>query len=137
MVTTEKGPGYLKMTLPAALDNIEEAVAEARRFLSENGVEDHYFDTILILREGLTNAVRHGSASDAGKTVSCAFRLKEGAIILEIEDEGDGFDWRAHPMTAPDISSDSGRGMAIMKSFSSDMEYNEKGNVLTLIRYIR
>jgi len=51
---------------------------------------------------------------------------------MEVEDDGDGFDWKSQTADIPDITSESGRGTAIMTLYSSGFQYNEKGNRLAV-----
>jgi hypothetical protein len=51
---------------------------------------------------------------------------------MEVEDDGDGFDWKSLSTDVPDITSESGRGMAIMTLYASGYQYNEKGNRLAV-----
>jgi serine/threonine-protein kinase RsbW len=53
-----------------------------------------------------------------------------------VEDEGEGFD-PAHvpdPTLDENIEASSGRGIALMRAAMDSVEYNEKGNVVTLIK---
>ena len=53
---------------------------------------------------------------------------------MEIEDEGDGFDWRTAVDRQPSMDADHGRGIIIMQRYASECRYNEKGNRLTLVK---
>jgi two-component system, NarL family, sensor histidine kinase UhpB len=56
-----------------------------------------------VAREALTNAVRHGRA----RTIHLRVRVEELALVLEVEDDGVGFD--------PQIVSDQHFGLLIMQ----------------------
>ncbi|MGD9503692.1 MAG: ATP-binding protein [Syntrophobacteraceae bacterium] len=132
-------PDHFKSSFSATLENVDKAVDEIKTFLKERSMDEHVFDVVLLAREGLTNAVRHGCRVDGSKQVHYGLRLQEGSLILEIEDEGEGFDWRSLACCLDkvhDSRDDCGRGLAIMHSYSTDMRYNERGNALILRKKI-
>jgi serine/threonine-protein kinase RsbW len=127
----------LHMSFPATLENVDKAAQEAKRFLSQIGAEEHAFQVVLVLREALLNAVLSGSKLEAEKRVVCAIRQADNDLLLEVEDEGEGFDWRRQLGKAPAAGHESGRGLAIMKAYCQDVMFNQKGNKLTLKKRIR
>ena len=87
------------------------------------------------VRESVVNAIRHGNKFDPAKHVGVHFAFvpaDDGPDFLEIviTDEGEGFD----PAQVPDCTSDerlevpSGRGVMLMRTFMTRIEYNAKGN---------
>ncbi len=127
-------PGHLRICFSSTLENIDRAIEETKKFIGSAGMERHEFGLILVVREGLLNAVVHGNSSRCEKTVRYRLSSESRFFEIEIEDEGEGFDWRSCGLLEiPGITCVCGRGMAIMKSYSRDVRFNEKGNVLTLI----
>src|SRR6185369_1388136 len=67
----------------------------------------------LALEEALANAFKHGNKGDPGKHVHMECRVEHDVVVIEIEDQGEGFD----PQTVPDpteqenIEIPSGRGL--------------------------
>jgi len=49
---------------------------------------DQRLQLLHILREGLSNAIRHGGATE----ISCRLREEQGGLVFEISDNGSGFD---------------------------------------------
>jgi serine/threonine-protein kinase RsbW len=131
-----KGPSCLKISLSAALENIDKAGDETRKLLIARGIEDQWFQIILVMREALANAIIHGSCSNRQKIISYSLRMKSVCMIIEIEDQGDGFDWQALLRKKPNTTRVGGRGLAIMRKYFSDIEYNDKGNRLILRKKI-
>ena len=125
-------PGSLDIFLSPKLRYIDGAGEETERFLEENAVGVSPFGVLLIMREALTNAVLYGSRHEEDSRIRYSLRLDPGRLTMEVEDDGDGFDWRSHTADIPDITSESGRGTAIMALYSSGFEYNEKGNRLAV-----
>lgn len=105
-------------------------------------LKSHLFAIQLVMREGLTNAVRHGNALNPYKKVKCNVRINRQSIVnlllhMEIEDQGNGFDWREEQKFKNlDEASEHGRGLMIMEQYVSRYWYNESGNKLTLEKSI-
>ena len=124
----------INITLSATLTNIDRAAEKTERFLSTSNMEELIFDIILVLREALTNAVIHGSEKNPQKDVTYSLQAENGFLLMEVEDKGDGFDWRSYLDRDLPSEQGCGRGLAIMKRYSTSIEYNEKGNRVTLFR---
>ena len=129
-------PDRLDLSFSATLENVDKAAQETKRFLSRVHAEKHAFDVVLVLREALANAVLDGNKLDPNKMVTYAVHLEGDTLIMEIEDEGDGFDWRQHLGKDPPPHADSGRGVAIMEIYCQEVAFNDKGNKLVLRKHI-
>jgi len=127
-----RAPERLEVFLSPKLRYIDEAGRETERFLAENGAGIDAFGVLLIMREALTNAVLYGSRHEEDSRIRYSLRLDPGGLTMEVEDDGDGFDWKSQTADIPDIASESGRGTAIMTLYSSGFQYNEKGNRLAV-----
>ena len=92
------------------------------------------FGVRLALEEALVNAIKHGNRMDPDKSVQIDWTLSESGVRVVIEDEGEGFDVSDVPDPTDDENLDKpgGRGIMLMRSFMSVVEYNESGNRLTL-----
>ena len=87
------------ITFQSDLELIDAVVKEAVDYLRSKlkDIKEHLFAVNLVLREGLTNAVRHGNASEILKKVTLLLDLHDKTRIkIVIEDEGEGFDWKSH-----------------------------------------
>lgn len=124
------------LSFSATLENVDQAALETKKFLSRVHAEQQAFDVVLVLREALANAVLDGNRLDANKRVTFSLRLESDTLILEIEDEGEGFDWRRYLGKAPPPSSESGRGLAIMEGYCQDVVFNDRGNKVMLRKHI-
>jgi serine/threonine-protein kinase RsbW len=88
----------------------------------------------LAFEEALVNAIRHGNQSDPTKSISIRCFLHEDRVRIEIEDEGEGFD----PSQLPDPTSEeyldrpNGRGVLLIRTFMSRVEYLGRGNVVVM-----
>ena len=92
------------------------------------------FGIHLAAEEAITNGIVHGNKLDPDKTVHVACEVSRGRMWMEITDQGEGFD----PAAVPDCTLDerldvpSGRGVMLMRSFMTRIEYNAKGNSVVL-----
>lgn len=124
----------LEAAFSASYEHIDDFCIQVRRLLADTGHGGETFAVLLLLREALNNAVKHGCRGDAQRLVRCLFRLTPEEVIIQAEDGGDGFDWRRHWDAEPDELSVSGRGMRLMRRYAEDVIYNEAGNRLILKR---
>ena len=92
------------------------------------------FSIRLALEEALVNAIKHGNQMDPDKTVRICCLATEEAVEVAIEDEGDGFD----PGELPDPTDEDhldlpgGRGVMLIRSFMDTVDFNDKGNRITM-----
>ena len=97
------------------LPRVPMSVARARAGLHplRSALGYRYQDTVLMVSELVTNAVRHGE----GPTVRLTARVRGGSCHVEVIDGGSGFKAPADP---PDPSSPGGRGLQVVGSLSDD-----------------
>jgi serine/threonine-protein kinase RsbW len=90
----------------------------------------------LALEEAVANAVKHGHQGDPGKRVRICYQVRFDRVLMEVEDQGAGFD----PARVPDprdpenLDRTSGRGLLLMQSYTTWLRFNERGNRVTLCR---
>jgi serine/threonine-protein kinase RsbW len=88
------------------------------------------FSIHLAIDEAIVNAILHGNALDATKHVRILCWISADKFRIEIIDEGEGFD----PDGLPDPTSPcrlgcpSGRGVMLMRTFMSRVEFHDRGN---------
>ena len=114
----------LRFTFPAD-GNLVEALRN--RFidtLASGGVaEEELVHWRLIFNEIVFNAIFHGAKSDTSKSVTVEWALMDGAIMLSAEDPGTGptEDQLENPQLPEDPTSESGRGLFILKDFADEI----------------
>jgi serine/threonine-protein kinase RsbW len=88
------------------------------------------------LTEALSNAILRGNHEDMQKGVTLRATLDDRALILEVEDEGDGFDLGAcmvNPSDAGSVFREDGRGLFLMCSLMDRVEQlPSRANVVRL-----
>ena len=94
------------------------------------------FSVRLAMEEALVNAIKHGNQMDPDKTVRLECHVDEDRVRIIIEDQGPGFD----PGSLPDPTAEEnlempgGRGVMLIQSFMDNVQYNDRGNMITMER---
>ncbi len=70
------------------------------------------------------------------RRVKVSTHLSPDSVLFSIEDEGKGFDWQMIPESFEDVEilANHGRGLILIRAFMSKVEFNEKGNKITLVK---
>lgn len=85
----------------------------------------------LMLYEAMTNAIVHGNKSDPQKKISFTLEFDKNQLCGRLIDEGNGFDFAAHPDHFPNAKACSGRGILLMGSYGYHIQYEGIGNILS------
>ena len=86
------------------------------------------------LTEAISNAMLYGNGDDPEKRVRVEVTMGPEAITVQVTDEGTGFD----PLGVPDptcpenLLREGGRGIFLMRALMDDVQYNDRGNSVTL-----
>ena len=123
---------HLTILFSSALEQIDAVSRETENFLSRLGIQEKTFRIQLSMREALTNAILHGNRKNPRKLIRYRVHVDEGDLVMEVEDEGAGFDWKQHMKSKPRVRSESGRGLFIMRQYASEVWFNDRGNRLVL-----
>ena len=83
-----------------------------------------YNKVYLCVSEAVVNSIEHGNKSDKRKEVKIQINCKSDIIILEVSDEGEGFNVETveDPTKKENIRKETGRGIFKMKSLSNSVE---------------
>ncbi len=94
------------------------------------------FGMRLAMEEALVNAIKHGNRMDPSKQVFISCRFATDEISVVIEDQGEGFDLSQVPDPTDDdnLEKPGGRGIMLIRSFVTSVEYNDRGNRMTLTK---
>lgn len=105
------------------------AMLETREFSMRD-----VFGMRLALEEAIVNAIKHGNGYDPDKSVTISCDVSPEHVVVVIEDEGEGFELTAVPDPTDDINLDkpSGRGIMLMQSFLTKVEYLNGGRCVRL-----
>jgi len=85
----------------------------------------------------LLNAVLHGGAQDSSEGVACFVRRLRNGVRIHIADGGGGFDWRNCQAPPAPVAASSGRGLSILHTYSKEIRFNSRGNIVEIVREFR
>jgi serine/threonine-protein kinase RsbW len=123
----------LEITFSASYSNVDLVCEQVMETITAMDLVPRNFNTQLMLREALNNAVKHGCNEDQQKEIIFQMKISGDELILQVDDGGPGFNWR-EKLESEECHLDdcSGRGLPIFKMYASDFYFNETGNRLTL-----
>ncbi|MGE3540082.1 MAG: ATP-binding protein [Candidatus Tectimicrobiota bacterium] len=120
------------LDFPSTYHHVDTAIATVSTFLRHKHIACNVFALALVLREGMTNAIKHGNHENPGQRVVCELRVEPAALHISIADEGPGFCWQRHRIEAVRAHVPHGRGLWLMHVYGFDVSHNSRGNVLFL-----
>ncbi|HBC73953.1 MAG: hypothetical protein A2008_05520 [Candidatus Wallbacteria bacterium GWC2_49_35] len=96
--------------------------------------EEFFYDVKLILSELFVNAMIHGNGQDPARKIAVDYLFCGEKLKLTITDEGEGFDHGRiyDPLAVGNVMKLSGRGLFLVKNLADRVEFNEKGNSVTV-----
>lgn len=122
---------------PKAFESIDHLIEHALQHIMETlggqalQIEDERLG--MVLSEAVLNAFKHGNRQDLTKTIRIRWRFGND-LFLSIIDEGQGFG-RADlpdPTRAGNVHRLSGRGLYIIRKFSSWLEWHDQGRQIDI-----
>lgn len=114
------------------LGAVDAAVQDlAREFaFSQDAIND--VSTALI--EACSNAIEHGNKFGRDKRVNVTLKMASDSFVATVLDQGAGFDFDSalSDDSPPDMMSERGRGLLIMKAFTDGLSFSFDGGGLTV-----
>jgi serine/threonine-protein kinase RsbW len=89
--------------------------------------EELLADLKLALTEACSNSVRHAYGEGEGGVVQIVYELLPDRLVIEVTDEGGGFDPAAAASEADDLS-EGGLGIAIIRAIADEVEIGARAN---------
>jgi len=130
-----EGPGVpqppeirvVELDIPSDVAFIETVVELVRRECEAMGFGRRQIalNVPVALTEAVSNAILRGNRDDPAKHVHVRAEVDEARLVLEIGDEGEGFDIEASlidPTTPENIDREDGRGLFLMRSLMDSVE---------------
>ena len=110
---------------------------QIEQLLQSSPCQDHeLFSIKLALEEALVNAIKHGNQHDRNKKVDISYQVLADRFVINITDEGEGFDLAdvPDPTAVENLERPCGRGLMLIKHYMTEVEYNKRGNSVTLLK---
>jgi serine/threonine-protein kinase RsbW len=126
---------YKRLKIESIMSNlrvIENAIDEITGAIGIN--QDNYGKILVATLEAVNNAITHGNKANPQKLVEVEIEFEKNEMRITVTDEGEGFDPTKIPdPTMPEnIEELSGRGVFLMTKLADLIEFNEKGNSVTM-----
>lgn len=133
------GGGFpIEVSFPSDVRFIEGIVGLVTRQCAERQLspKDCNLSVPVALTEALSNAILYGNREDTTKSVRLRATLDERTLVLEVSDEGSGFDMEAcmsDPTSPDNLDREDGRGLYLMATLMDRVErFSDGGNVVRL-----
>lgn len=123
-----------------SVDRAESIVMEAARQLGFD--EDGQHEAGIAVRESMVNAVAHGNRYSARKKVHFQVWKQAEALVVEIDDEGKGFevDNVPDPLDGENVLRHSGRGLLMIRAYMDEFDVQKRqpqGTHVRMVKYLR
>jgi len=100
---------------------------------------DELFDIKLCLNEALINAMKHGHQFDPRLFVEVRAQVKDDRLIIEVKDQGQGFDLKKfpNPTDTANLYKYSGRGVFLIKKLMDEVEHFDCGRGIKMVKFLK
>jgi serine/threonine-protein kinase RsbW len=128
----------LQEYISSSLDIGHQLIERYIKTLEQFGWEGRdLFHVQLAVEEAIVNAITHGNHESPDKMVEVELHISRQLTSMRILDQGCGF----CPETLPDPTDDDnlesphGRGVMLIKQMMDQVQYNPRGNQVTMIKH--
>jgi DNA-binding NarL/FixJ family response regulator len=145
-------PEWITLEVRCKLEAAERATQFVREMLADLEPQKAE-DVAIAFRELLINGIEHGGNSDAHRRVRASLLRTSRAVIAHVADPGKGFSIEALPHAAISNPDDSpirhleyreehgkragGFGILMARSLVDELVYNERGNAVLAVKYLK
>lgn len=127
----------IEFEFPSALSLMHSVLNYLTKRVEKLGVIDAEDSHLFIaLDEAFVNAVKHGNQFNPEKNVRISVDVSPKEASFTFEDEGEGFDVAKipDPRDPENLFKTSGRGVLIIHNVMDAVQYNERGNRITMVK---
>ena len=127
----------IEFELPSALSLMHIVLEYLMKRVEKLGViKAEQSNLFVALDEAFVNAVKHGNKYDARKLIRITAEVSKQEAKFTIEDEGEGFDINniPDPLDPENLFKTSGRGVLFIYIIMDEVNYNDRGNRLTMVK---
>jgi len=130
-----------EMELPSFTHLLPSAVLYIVRECQWRGIEnENVLSNISVcIDELINNALVHGNDMDELKKIKIKLVFDQKEFSLSIEDEGEGFDYKEilSAFAGRDLGLPTKRGLFIVNYLMDEVSFNEKGNIVTMVKRLK
>ena len=139
--------GWIELTATSQLEQFRRLQRFSDALFNSRLPDQVCEDLKMAVEEVGRNAVEWGNRFDPDKQVHVSYCIFDDRVVIKVEDEGEGFtpqslpDPTADPMKTMQDRMDAGKrpggyGVYLIQRLVDDIVYNEKGNIVLLIKYL-
>lgn len=123
----------IQITVTSEYNLVDRIIHECRDFLYRYNVTQQS-NVNLLIRELVINAIEHGNKCKKDKKIEVKLEsIRNNMFKLAVEDEGDGFNYTQLSFDLPENPQQTrNRGFALINLFSDKIDFNDKGNQVTV-----
>lgn len=128
------------MRIPSDISYIRKTSKRIEKFLVEHNVSaSEIFDIRLCAEEAIKNAIIHGNKQNSNLFVNVSYAIDDGKFVMEVEDEGEGFNpgELPDPTEGDNILKSGGRGVFLIYKLMDKVEYKGRGNKAFMVKSIK
>ncbi|MFC1631766.1 ATP-binding protein [Candidatus Omnitrophota bacterium] len=128
----------MELKINSDLKKIREVSAKILHCLNGKQLNDSFiFDIRLASEEAVINGIKHGNKLEFEKTVLINCDVTDQAVVVAVEDQGAGFDYKnlADPTQGENLIKGSGRGLFLIQNIMDKVKFNPRGNRITMTKF--
>mgnify|MGYP001214763373 CR=1 FL=1 len=114
---------------------------DVKNILINTGMGRRRINSIMVaISEAFTNALIHGNNLNPDKSIEIRLTVNDKEINADIIDEGEGFNAAAPGRDTPELLSEGGRGVGLMRSMADDIRFyreEQNGGMIISMRFLR
>ena len=129
-------PRVIRLTIPAKAEYITLCRLALAGISQLRDISDETLhDLKLALTEACTNSVRHAYEAGSEGSVQIVYEIGDEDISIEVTDEGEGF--MLDEASETDHLSESGLGIAIIRSLADELEIEPREGRGSRLRFVK
>jgi len=130
-------PGSLALPgVPASVPVIRRCIEEVARAMGFR--EPALRDLLIAVSEAATNAMKHGSPRGEESLILLRYTPDGERLIVEVSDEGPGFDPLAVPVPVAEQMREGGMGVFFIRTLMDEVSFlrDDRGSTVLMIKYL-
>ena len=132
MLQADKSEKNITFQISSETSLVDDILKKTEKFVDRINTKNRS-SVMIVLRELLLNALIHGNKNVAERHIKCRIeKLEKARLRIEVEDEGNGFDYQNLDMRLPENPRHlKRRGYILINALSDHIEFNSRGNCIT------
>ena len=129
---------FVRLTIPARPEYITLGRLALTAIAGVHPVSDETLhDLKLALTEACTNSVRHAYEDGRVGNVEIVYELEPDRLIVEVGDEGAGFELAEQPADGNGDLAEGGLGIAIIRALADEVEIGPRAEGGSRLRFVK